>query len=150
MVVGHGLDHEIARGLADLAAHVLHGRGEDAARDRHGLERDGEARVHAADVGLGDGELEAQRVVDEEGDDAGVGVDVVADVHEALGDDAAERGADGGVRDRLHGLGGAHPGGLFAGGLGLAARGLLVVLLLGDGPLGEQARRSAGSRPSRS
>ena len=94
VVVGHGLDDEVARGLADLAAHVLHGRGEDAARERHGLERDDEPRVHAADVGLGDGELEAERIVDEERDDARVGVDVVADVHEALGDDAAERGAD--------------------------------------------------------
>ena len=139
VVVGHGLDDEIARGLADLPAHVLHGRGEDAPRERHGLERDGEPRVHAADVGLGDGELEAQRVVDQEGDDARVGVHVVADVDEALGDDAAERGADGRVGERLRGLGGAHARGLLARGLGLAARRLLVVLLLGDGPLGEQA-----------
>ena len=45
--------------------------------------------MHAADVGLGHRELEAERVVDEQRDDARVGVHVVADVHEALGDDAA-------------------------------------------------------------
>ena len=45
----------------------------------------------------------------------------------------------GGVGDRLRRLGRARAGGLLARGLGLAARGLLVVLLLGDGPLGEEA-----------
>src|ERR1700722_7898912 len=78
-----------------------------------------------------------------------IAVNVVADVDEALGDDAGERGADRGVGDCLHRLGGAGASGFFARGLGLATRGLLVVLLLGDRPFGEETDVSlaVGARP---
>jgi hypothetical protein len=94
-VVRHRFDDEIAGCFADLAPHVFHRGSKRSSWHRDGLERDDEPRTDAAHFGLGDRQREAERAVDEERDDARVGVDVVADVDETLGKDSAEGGADG-------------------------------------------------------